>query len=270
MALASCLLSPPRPVARKRARTPDANVARPSLSLFGSEPLRAAVELAWHKISAPKPRRQGDGHPVLVIPGLGSDGLALAPLRAWCNSLGYEALDWQYGRNTGPKGDVDTWLRELAAHTESLLKPYRKRATLIGWSLGGLYARELAKLMTPRVRQVITLGTPFNLADDHTNVGWVLRLLNGPTAALDEQLSARLRQPPPVPTTSVYSRDDGVVAWQACRHEAPRTNVQDLEVEGSHLGMGWNPAVMEVVADRLSQRASRWRPMKRASAVVAG
>jgi pimeloyl-ACP methyl ester carboxylesterase len=238
--------------------------ARPSLSLFGSEPLRAAVELARHALSRTPPAvRKGDGHPVILFPGLGSDGLALAPLRKHCNALGYHALDWQLGRNTGPEGDIDAWMRDLAGHTAALLAPYRKRATLIGWSLGGLYAREVAKLLAPRVRQVITLGTPFNWTDDHTNVGWLMRLLKGEAGSIDAALSARLRKPPTVPTTSLYSRDDGVVAWQSCRHGRRRKNVQDLEIAGSHLGMGWNPAVMQVVADRLAQPASRWRPMQR-------
>ena len=241
----------------------DSPPARPSLTLLGSEPLRAAVELAKHALTPNPPAAQkGDGHPVIVFPGLGSDGLALAPLRNYCNELGYHALDWQMGRNTGPEGDIDAWMRRLADHTAGLLKPFRKRATLIGWSLGGLYAREVAKLLTPRVRQVITIGTPFNWTDDHTNVAWLVRLLKGEAASIDETLSARLRKPPMVPTTSLYSRADGVVAWQSCRHGRRRKNVEDVEIEGSHLGMGWNPTVMKVVADRLAQAPRRWRPLQ--------
>ena len=241
----------------------DSPPARPSLSLLGSEPLRAAVELAKHALTRnPPAARKGDGHPVIVFPGLGSDGLALAPLRRYCNELGYHALDWQMGRNTGPEGDIDAWMRHLADHTAGLLKPFRKRATLIGWSLGGLYAREVAKLLTSRVRQVITIGTPFNWTDDHTNVAWLVRLLKGDAASIDEALSERLRKPPMVPTTSLYSRADGVVAWQSCRHGRRRKNVEDVEIEGSHLGMGWNPTVMKVVADRLAQAPRRWRPLQ--------
>lgn len=231
-----------------------ADVARPSLSLLGTEPLRAALEYARHRLSAQRPVPRGDGHPVVIFPGLGSDGLALAPLRDYCNSLGYHAMDWQLGRNTGPDGDVDEWLDGLAKHTRGLLSPFRKRATLIGWSLGGLYARELAKRMRPRVRQVITLGTPFNWTGDSTNVAWVVRLLKGEQAAISPELGARLREPPPVPTASVYSRNDGVVAWQSCQHEQACDHVDDVEVEGSHLGMGWNPDVLQVVGERLAPR----------------
>ena len=231
-----------------------AEVSRPSLSLLGSEPLRAAIEYARHRLTAQRPAPKGDGHPVILFPGLGSDGLALAPLRDYCNSLGYHAMDWQLGRNTGPDGDVDAWLAALADHTRGLLSPFRKRATLIGWSLGGLYARELAKRMRPRVRQVITLGTPFNWTGDSTNVAWVVRLLKGEEAGISPELGARLREPPPVPTTSVYSRNDGVVAWQSCQHAAERDGVDDLEIGGSHLGMGWNPEVLQLVGQRLAPR----------------
>ena len=229
-----------------------ADLTRPSLSLFGTEPLRATLEYARHRLSSQPPAPRGDGHPVVLFPGLGSDGLALTPLREYCNSLGYHAMDWQLGRNTGPEGDVDAWLSDLAEHTRTLLAPFRKRATLIGWSLGGLYARELAKRMRPRVRQVITLGTPFNWTGDHTNVAWLVRLLKGSEATISPELGARLREPPPVPTASLYSRDDGVVAWQSCQHARPRAGVDDFEVRGSHLGMGWNPEVLQVVGERLA------------------
>jgi pimeloyl-ACP methyl ester carboxylesterase len=243
---------------------PAAPVTRPSLTLLGTEPWRAALEYARNRLSPQPHAPRGDGHPVILFPGLGSDGLALAPLREYCTSLGYHAMDWQLGRNIGPDGDVDEWLDSLAEHTRALLSPFRKRATLIGWSLGGLYARELAKRMQARVRQVITLGTPFNWTDDHTNVAWVVRLLKGEQAAISPELGARLREPPPVPTLSVYSRHDGVVAWQSCQHEQSSAHVQDLEVEGSHLGMGWNPAVLRVVGERLAR--PRRMPALRAAA----
>lgn len=239
-------------------------IGRPPLSLFGTEPMRAAFEFVRHTLKRNRAGSRGDGHPVILFPGLGSDGTALAPLRNHCNSLGYHALDWDMGRNTGPEGDIEAWMKDLAEHTRELLSPFRKRATLIGWSLGGLYAREVAKLIQPHVRQVITLGTPFNWTDDHTNVAWIVRLLKGESASIDTELGKRLRTPPSVPTTSVYSRSDGVVAWQACQHEKARPNVQDVEIEGSHLGMGWNPAIMELVADRLARPKSRWRPLQAA------
>ena len=244
-------------VARSSSALP---IERPSLALLGLEPWRAAYEFVAHKLARDTPAVAGDGHPVIIFPGLGTDGTAVAPLRRHCESLGYAAADWGCGYNTGPQGDVDAWLAELAAHTAEMLSPFEQSATLIGWSLGGLYARELAKQLWPQVRQVITIGTPFNAAADHSNVGWIFRLLSGETPAYGPALSARLRSAPPVPTTSIYSRSDGVVAWQTCRHDEAAHQVEDIEVQGSHIGMGWNPAVLRVVGDRLAQRPGGWQP----------
>jgi alpha-beta hydrolase superfamily lysophospholipase len=238
------------------------HIKRPSLALLGAEPWRTAFEFLSHKLTPDAAPANGDGHPVMIFPGLGADGKSVAPLRKVCESLGYTAFDWGRGYNTGPQGDVDAWLQDLAAHSTELLKDHHQSATLIGWSLGGLYARELAKLMQGRVRQVITIGTPFNADADHTNVGWLYRLLSSNTPAFDEDLSHRLRTAPPVPTTSIYSRSDGVVAWQSCRHPHRREGVQDIEIQGSHTGMGWNPSVLRVVADRLAQRPGEWKPFE--------
>lgn len=237
-------------------------IKRPSLALLGAEPLRAAFEFVSHKLHRDPQlaKGQGDGHPVLIFPGLGMDGKCVAPLRKVCESLGYTAFDWGRGYNIGPKGDVDVWLRDLAVHSGEMLKDHDQPDTLIGWSLGGLYARELAKLMGGRIRQVITIGTPFNADADHTNVGWLYRLLSNSSPAFNEELSQRLAMAPPVPTTSIYSRSDGIVAWQSCRHLHTRRDVQDVEIQGSHIGMGWNPAALRVVADRLAQQPGRWQP----------
>jgi pimeloyl-ACP methyl ester carboxylesterase len=233
--------------------------SRPPLYLLGAEPWRAMLEFATYKLSRAPRAANGDGHPVVIFPGMATDGRAVAPLRSHCESLGYTALDWGLGVNKGPQGDVDAWTRALAAHVRGLLAGFRKSATLVGWSLGGLYARELAKILGPRVRQVITIGTPFNADSDRTNVGWIYRLLTGTDGAIDPRLSRRLRTPPPVPTTSIYSRSDGVVDWRACTHDVPRPRVEDVEIASSHLGMGWNSKVLEVVGDRLAQREGRWR-----------
>lgn len=243
-------------------RTVTLPVKRPSMVLLGAEPWRAAYEYFSHRLARKPPPATGDGHPVIIFPGLGTDGRAVAPLRHTCESLGYTAYDWGLGYNTGPQGDVDTWLCSLAAHCEAMLDGHRQPATLIGWSLGGIYARELAKLRPGRVRQVITIGTPFNSDADYSNVGWLYRCLNKNASAVDSDLSRRLKAPPPVPTTSIFSRSDGIVAWQSCLHTRQRANVQDIEIRGSHMGMGWNAEVLRVVADRLLQKPDRWEAYK--------
>lgn len=240
-------------------------VKRPSLALLGAEPFRAAFEFARHHLVKANSSKRGDGHAVVIFPGLGADGSSVATLRDHCRSLGYEAFDWGQGFNTGPQGDLDTWLENLKARMTALLSDHEQPATLIGWSLGGFCAREIGKLMAPRLRQVITIGTPFNAEADHTNAGWLFRLLSGSSTELDPALSRRLRTPPPLRTTSIYSRTDGIVAWQTCRHEKRSKLVHDIEVDGSHIGMGWNRDVLDAVTDRLGQAPGPWRRYVQAS-----
>ena len=240
------------------------------MSLLGTEPWRATFELmrsAWSSHAAAPP---GDGHRVVMFPGLGSSTWAIAPMIRHCRRLGYEAQDWGRGVNTGPEGDVDVWLHELAAELKLVAHAAHQTVTLIGWSLGGLYARELAKVAGTRVRQVITVGTPFNADADYTRAGWLFSLLSGHPIDFDERLVCRLRAPPAVPTTSIYSRQDGVVAWQTCTHDQRYSQTQDVEVASSHLGMGWNPVVLSIVADRLAQQPGHWRPFQALPATPSG
>ncbi|MDP1650853.1 MAG: hypothetical protein Q8M01_22015 [Rubrivivax sp.] len=130
------------------------SVHRPSLALLGTEPFRAAMEFACHKLGKSDDAKPGDGHPVVIFPGLGAHGGSVATLREHCRSLGYDAFDWGQGFNTGPQGDLDAWLHTLKSQVVDRLAGHTQPATLIGWSLGGLYAREIGKLMAPRIRQV--------------------------------------------------------------------------------------------------------------------
>jgi pimeloyl-ACP methyl ester carboxylesterase len=245
-------------VANKEAVDPYS--ARPALRLLGTEPWRAGLEFVEHLLSTPPLPVQGDGHPVVIFPGLASDGLAVRPLRNYCRTLGYAAFDWGQGFNTGPTGDVDGWLDELALHIKLLLKEHPQPPTLIGWSLGGIYARELAKRADLSVRQVITIGTPFNGTPQQTHAAWVYRVLSGAPAPDEAAWLLRLRHPPAVPTTSIFSRTDGIVAWEACLNGPVPGQVEDIEVEASHLGMGWNPRVLDIVRDRLAQSPGHWNP----------
>jgi pimeloyl-ACP methyl ester carboxylesterase len=224
------------------------------------EPFRALMEFALHQFATPHKAAPGDGHPVIIFPGLGADGMSVSILRAHCQDLGYEAFDWGQGFNTGPRGNLDAWLEGLADQISAQLAKHAKPATLIGWSLGGLYARELGKLLAPRLRQVITIATPFNGSADDNSASWLSTVLGGGASSIDPTWIQRLRTPPPIRTTSIYSRSDGVVAWETCRHDKRSRLVQDIEVDGSHMGMGWNREVLNIVADRLGQRAGPWRP----------
>jgi pimeloyl-ACP methyl ester carboxylesterase len=233
----------------------------PSLALFGFEPLRAAIEYASLRLTRSACERSGDGHPVVIFPGLGTDGRSVEPLREFCNDLGFTGFGWGRGMNTGPKGDIDAWIADLAVHVRAMVSPNPERMTLIGWSLGGIYAREIAKLLDGQVRQVITIGTPLAGSADCTNVGLFYRLLNGQRAVLDPEMAVRFAAAPPVPTTSIYSRSDGVVSWRACL-QAGGGQVQNIEVDGSHCGLGWNRKVWAVIADRLALPDRHWKPYR--------
>jgi len=234
--------------------------AAPSLALLGLEPVRAALEYFGARMMDRRSLPAGDGHPVVLFPGLAADKTCLAPLRELCEELGYEASDWGRGFNTGPDGDVDEWIAGLADEVAGLADRRQRGVSLIGWSLGGLYAREIARLRPDAVRQVITLGSPFAGDGDATNVGWLYRMLSGQPARIAPELAERLPRTPPVPTTSIYSRSDGVVAWQACLQPEDHPMIENVEVDGSHCGLCWNPAVLRVVADRLANRLGAGSP----------
>ena len=142
-----------------------------------------------------------------------------------------------------------------------LRKESGRPVSLVGWSLGGIYAREIAKLIPDDVRCVVTLATPFTGSPRETNVWRIYELLSGHSLD-DAALLAQVREPPPVPTTSIFSRTDGVVSWRCCV-ERDGHEVENIEVPASHFGIGMNPATWYAVADRLSQPEGAWSPFHR-------
>lgn len=197
---------------------------------------------------------RGDGHPVLVFPGMAANDLTTVPLRNFLGGLGYVTQAWGQGFNFGPRDGV---LEQCAADVRALAERHGQSVSLIGWSLGGLYAREMAKLLPEHTRSVITLGTPFSGHPRATNAWRIFELLSGHSAD-DPVMIERLRTPPPVPTTSIYSRSDGIVSWRCSLNEAgPQT--ENIEVRASHTGMGMNPLALYAVADRLAQPPQQWR-----------
>lgn len=245
-------------------------IRRPSYALLALEPVRAALEFAGHKVMRETSLPRGDRHAVVVFPGLATNATVTRPLQSFCERLGYRCFDWGQGFNTGPKGEIEAWLDTLAQDVQARTAGHCAPISLVGWSLGGIYAREVAKRLRSRVRQVITIGTPFAGAAEHTNVGLVYRLVNGSMPPDDPALLEKLRTAPLVPTTSIYSRSDGVVAWQACRDMKRSGRAESIEIEGSHCGMPWNPAVLRVVADRLAQPLRAWRPYAHSSTGARG
>jgi pimeloyl-ACP methyl ester carboxylesterase len=233
----------------------------PSFALLATEPLRALFDYLGSQ-GAPKPLHVGDGHPVVVYPGLGAGAFNTSQLRTFLTDSGFTVHDWEGGVNTGPEGVLDDWLGTLDDRVCELHRMHERKVSLIGWSLGGVYAREIAKRCPQAVRQVITLGTPFAALGGGNHAGSVFKLLNRERAHLPPDMEARLRQTPPVPTTSVYSKNDGIVSWQGCiEKRTPRS--ENVEVTASHLGMVSHPDVLRLVVNRLAQPEGQWRPFRR-------
>jgi pimeloyl-ACP methyl ester carboxylesterase len=221
---------------------------------------RAPWEFAALLASRPWLRRlpRGDGHPVLVFPGLGANDLTTAPLRRFLDDLGYATQGWGQGFNFGPRAGV---LERCRADLQALSAQHGgRKVSLIGWSLGGIYARELAKECPELARCVVTLGTPFGGHPRATNAWRFFELVSGQQVA-DEQLLAQIRETPPVPTTSIYSRSDGIVAWR-CSVMEPGPLSENIEIHASHIGLGLNPLALYALADRLACAPAAWKPFE--------
>lgn len=219
------------------------------------------TSLAWcWPLLGSAPR--GDGHRVLVLPGFMGGDDSTAILRRFLTRLGYQPLPWTLGQNNGSY-DIQ---ERLVRHVLKLTRENDERISLVGQSLGGVYARELARQFSPHVRQVITLGSPFaSTSLDNTNalVGRLFEYMSGRSLEdMREEALAFTSEPPPVPSTSIYSKSDGVVHWTTCL-ESPGYQAENIEVLGSHTGMAMNPLVFHLISDRLAQPHGAWRPFKR-------
>ena len=227
---------------------------------------RAPWEMGSLFLSWPLLQRapEGDGHAVIVFPGLSAGDATTVPLRQFLRGRGYEVHGWKQGLNLGPReGVLDTAKQQLA----DAYAATGRKVSLVGWSLGGVYARELAKEMPHMVRCAITLGTPFAASPRSTNAWRFYQLASGRNIERETE-SYNLPEAPPVPTTSIYSRTDGVVAWrgsiQAPAAHNPHT--ENIEVVASHFGIGLNPSAWWAVADRLGQPHGPglvWQPFQR-------
>ena len=231
-------------------------VTEPARTLVSAGSLAAGLPLL-----AFAPR--GEPHPVLVLPGLMASDVSTRLLRGWLRRLGYPVVGWALGRNRGPTEQVVT---ELPALVDRLATEHGTAVSVVGWSLGGIYARRLAHRAPEQVRQVISLGSPFALAgrpvDDSPGARVYQRLTPHHTTSRISTVNRPLARALPVPSTAVYSRWDGVVDWRACRQKAGPTS-ENVAVRSSHLGMGHDPAVLWIVADRLAQPRDEWHPFQR-------
>jgi pimeloyl-ACP methyl ester carboxylesterase len=203
---------------------------------------------------------RGDGQPVLVLPGLTAGDSSTVSMRQFLKTKGYPTAGWKMGMNLGPRPGVERGLIDLV---ENLAEEHGRKISIVGWSLGGIYARQLAKLRPNLVRQVISLGSPFGGNPRATNAWRVYEMASGQSSHDGEQhMGGAISAPPPVPSTAIYSKTDGICAWQNCI-EVKSDIAENIEVRGSHCGLGHHPAAVYAVADRLAQPEGDWKPFDR-------
>jgi len=236
----------------------------PHWSLALSEAPRTLIEFATLTLSKPLLSRlpRGDGHGVMVIPGFMGDDPFNRSLVDYLNKLGYRATGWEMGRNLGP-GSFSA--DDLKVKIQRLGEAGGGQISLIGHSLGGIYAREIARTEPDAIRQVISLGTPFGEGrDTGSNASRLYQQLN-PKDRVDPELIAQQKSlaiAPPVPTTSIYTKADGVVNWRTAIQGKDHPQTQNIEVIGSHCGLTLNPAVWYIIADRLRYDKANWKPFQ--------
>ena len=194
---------------------------------------------------------RGDGHPVLFLPGYTASDSSTWALRRYFGLLGYDARGWGLGRNSG---NVALHAPQVAAIVEELYAGGERQVSLVGWSMGGVISREVALLHPDKIRRVITMGSPITGGPKYTAFADQLASEGVDLDAIEAHIHRRQRMSPPlrVPVTAIFSRRDGVVAWQACIDQINQA-VEHVEVTSSHLGLGFDPKVYRLIARRLAK-----------------
>ncbi len=218
-------------------------VPRPSLWRLPSE----AFSLLAYNPSLPAPDGipNGRGHVVLVIPAFLTTDLVTRQLRRFLQHCGYRSFGWGLGINWGPTPRLVAALRRRLGELRGLTGD---RVSLVGLSLGGVLARDMAYDLPNDVRQVVTIASPFNLPTASPIEPLVRLTACFYRPAIDV---ARLASPLPVPSAAIFTREDGLVAWESCRRA--EQGCVTIEVSGAHLTMNRNPDVLRAVAARLGQ-----------------
>jgi pimeloyl-ACP methyl ester carboxylesterase len=235
------------------------SIRPPSKILMLLEGRRALIEFGAFLSSLPllNLAPKGDGHPVLVLPGLMAGDDSTLPLRKFLEGRGYTVRGWGLGLNRGLREGVWDRMLDLVREFSDL---HGRKISIVGWSVGGIYARELAKVLPDRVRSVISLGSPFAGSPKSTNAWRVYEFAS--RQSVDDVHDVAVSVAPAVPTTAIYSRTDGICAWQGCVEETSAQS-ESIEVEGSHCGLAVNPAAVYAIADRLAQPEGAWTAFDR-------
>ena len=224
-------------------------------------PARALMAIAYQQVT-----KQGDGHPVLVIPGLGTDDTSMMAFKKMLEKSGFAPTGWNLGMNRG-------YSLEDEAHLVKMVREIKKatgqKVSIIGWSLGGMYARAIAQDSPSDVRQVITLGTPWK-GIENTSIAHRFEKETGQQiqTTMTEQVVSRLKKISSdleVPYMSIYSKEDGISYWEACRVELDhRQMAQSVEIGGQHFHLPNSLEAFSIVEDMLRMSAENWEPHPKA------
>lgn len=191
---------------------------------------------------------RGDGRTVIVMPGLGAGDASTVPLRSYIQALGYDARGWGLGRNDG---NVPALVAQMTVSVRRIVERSGRKVPLVGWSLGGVVSREIARDHPDLVEQVITMGTPVVGGPKYTRVGDIYRRRGVDIDAMAARVAQRDERPITVPITAIYTKADGVVAWRACL-DPTSPDVEHVEVRTTHLGLGVHHEVFIEIARRLA------------------
>jgi hypothetical protein len=192
---------------------------------------------------------RGNGEPVMVLPGLGASNLSTGLLRGYLSWLGYTVRGWQQGRN---HGGVQALLPEVVAEVRKFHLGCGGKVNIVGWSLGGVLAREIARDHPDLVGQVVTMGSPVVGGPKYTSMGPLYARRGIDLDEIEATIAARESNPIGVPVTSIYSKRDGIVGWQASI-DKHTVGAENIEVSATHLGLGICPEVFKIVARKLAE-----------------
>lgn len=237
------------------------SIQAPSKLLFMAEG-RALYELVVFYMNKSKLEQlpNGNGQPILVLPGLMTSNFSTRVLRHFLDEKGYTSYGWTQGTNYGRL----SYLADIEKQLGEIYHQHLEKVTVIGWSMGGIFARAIANDLPNYVQQVITMGSPFSGIDAPTNADWVFKKVSGikDKKAVDPSILAKIENTPPVPFSAIYSKGDGIVPWQSCMDYSNRSRTENIEVQGSHCGLGHNAAAIVAILDRLAQPSDQWKPFE--------
>jgi len=220
---------------------------------------RFIFEMGEYLLSLPelKSKHTGNNDIILVLPGFLTGDFCTSPMRTFLNSIGFNAKGWNLGINMGPTNEV---MAGVTDRIKYLNDKYGKQISIVGWSLGGIYAREISKRIPDSIKQVITLGTPFNGLNASNIIEYFEENgING-LDTLTPNAVNQLHVSPPMPYMSIYSKSDELIHWKSCVVNDHSSMSESFEIDSSHFGLCHNPSTIDIVANRLSQDIENWKP----------